>query len=335
MPNVLITTDLHLTDSIIEAYRWDIFNFISKTVQEYPKKIDIIAFLGDMFDRKDRHTGILVNRVINQLLRLIETTGCEVIILAGNHDKPLNGPYYWEFMNHHTIKYITQPQLYKEIYLLPFSSDPTNDWKSIDWTKGKVVFMHQTGEGAVAENDFLLTSHKLPKLPNLPIYSGDVHRPQTTANGIVYVGVPHPVRFSESWDNRIFVLNTDDASRPFEIKVPSIKRDILDIHAFEELSNLRYKQDDQIRIRYHLQSKNLSDWPVEQEKIKKWASDKGIFLASVEASIIGDGLKKQDTKQLETIKPEEVVRMFCEQEKLDPQTLEMGISLIQESVSSN
>jgi len=333
--NSLITTDLHLTDGIAEEYRWRIFDRLEELALKY--KVSRIYILGDGFDRKDRHTGLLVNKLVDKIIQLRDRAKVVVIILSGNHEKPLSGPYFWEFMKYQKdIFYIIKPTVdLDDVYLLPFSSNPIDDWRDLDFSSSPAIFMHQTVEGALIEGDRKVMSHHiLPPLPDIPIFSGDVHRPQI-CNKIIYIGVPHPVRFGESWGgNRVILIKDGNFKNYLEIPVDSIRRDILEISSSNDLKKLKYKTGDQLRIRYQLSGDSLSTWPVEESKIREWVEKKGVYLASLEAKIVGDGLLQGEGKNesaFEFAKPEDVILQFCKQEELSEDIKKVGLELIKES----
>lgn len=338
--NYLLTSDIHLTDSITEAYRWKIFDVLQDLALKY--EVSRIFICGDFVDRKDRHSALLVNQLISKLSKLRRETGAEILIIAGNHEKPLQGPYYWEFINQVGINYITNPAYYERVWLLPFSSNPIKDWDLLikDFQHADAILMHQTVEGALIEGDRKVMSHHiLPPLPDIPIFSGDVHRPQNvhrpqTCNKIIYIGVPHPVRFGESWENRVILIKHKNFKNYLEIPVDSIRRDIIEISNSNELKKLKYKAGDQLRIRFKLKGENLTNWPLEEEKIRKWVQEKGIHLASLEATIEGDGLLLDTNRSniFEIAKPEDVILQFCKQEKLSDDILQMGLSLLKEGM---
>ena len=329
MPNWLLWTDSHFSDNPLEEYRWKVFEYLLSTTLKYD--VTEIINLGDAVDRKDKHSSVLVNRLIDEFSFLQVNSKAEIKILRGNHDTPINGPPFWKFLDKLGIRYITKPELYKNVWLLPFSSNPKEEWKELNFGSSLCILMHQTGQGATIEGGRELISHDLPIFPReIPIMSGDVHRPQF-ANGINYLGSCHPVRFSETWLNRMLVVKDDDFAHPIEIPLNYIKRAILDIKNSSELEKLAFSSGDQVRVRYALSSKELSCWPEEQKKIKKWADDKGILIASTEAILVGEGIQASTTEeiqQLETMRPDEVVKKFSEDEKLDPNVVEMGIQLI-------
>jgi hypothetical protein len=171
----------------------------------------------------------------------------------------------------------------------------------------------------------------MPKLPEgIPIFSGDVHRPQTIL-GITYVGAPYPIKFNETWDNRIILIENEDFKNYKSIPVDIMKRAILDISSSDELKFIKYKPGSQLRIRYKLTGSQLTKWPVEEDIIRTWCKTLGVNLVSLEAMFEGNGLKPDVTSdQIELMPPEEIIKMFCKEEKLSDGILDMGLSLLKE-----
>lgn len=332
---ILLWTDPHLTDNPIESYRWEIFPFLLKTAEKY--KVDVILCLGDLVNTKDRFSSSLVNQLIEECSLLQIHSKAQILILSGNHDKPLTGPYYFTFLKKLGIEYITEPAYLQNIntWLLPFSANPKEEWASLQLDKASCLFMHQTGQGATTGTDanYKLTSNNLPDFKGVPVYSGDVHNPQDI-EGIVYVGTPHPVKFDESWNNRLVLVDSKDFNQYETIPIEGgICRGINDISNSEELEAMLYQVRDQVKIRYHLTADKLTDWPIEEEKIKQWADKRGVYLASIEPILIGEGLQatEEEKATMDILPPADIIKKFCEQEKLDDQVREVGLYLLQES----
>ena len=328
--NFLLVGDTHFVDSPLDFYRWEIFDVLKKSSIEH--QIDFILFLGDTIDRKDKHTAKLVYRFIDELTDLKFETQTEVAILSGNHDKPVEGPYYWQFLSKFNIPYITTPQLlHDHIWLLPYSHSPISDWEGLDISSKHTIMMHQTIAGAMIECDRVLTSaHKLPKLPTKMIFSGDVHRPQTVGD-VIYVGTPHPIKFSESWANRIILIKNSDFSNPIDIWLDGMQRQILKISSFDELNELELPDKIQIKLQYILKSDQLGNWAVTQQKIRQWAEEKKINLVSLETQLEGRGIQTEDHESLEIMSSDEIIREFGKQENLPDDVVNIGIELLKET----
>lgn len=332
----LLVADLHLTDNPMEEYRWGVFDHLHRVALE--EKVDEIHLLGDTQDRKDRHSSKLVNRFVDEMVRLRDETGAKLVELLGNHNMLIDGgrPFF-SFMRYLGVKFVTEPELYHDVWLLPFSPNPAEDWKQIPLNQAKAVFMHQTMAGSVVDGGRVIPSapHPMPLLPRgLPIFSGDVHRPQQIS-GVTYVGVPHPTRFSETWRNRFLLIKDENYSAPKEIYLPSIKRAILDITSTSQLASLKFAEGDQVRVRYQLSAAKMTEWPIEEEAIRKWALGLKIVLASVEAVLTEDIQTVNTTKEIksgemEMLAPDQVIQLYAKDEAIDPVTTELGISLLKE-----
>lgn len=332
MINAILTSDLHLTDNPLEAYRWDIFPYLSKIAKE--NNATHIFILGDITDRADKHSSKLLNRIVNDLAIVNDETNASIVILMGNHDAGIGDIPYWTFLNdmEYKIVYVTTPVMYQDIYLLPYAHKPIEEWKDLPLASAKCIFMHQTINNSLAERDRKLTGSPMPKMPNIPIYSGDVHRPQEI-DGVVYVGAPYPVRFSETWSTRVLLISSNDYGKYKVIPINIMNRAILEIGKADQLYQAKkFVTGDQVKIRYNLSSKEIADWPLQQEEIKEWAKNTGVTLVSLEAVFKDDIPSPEQTAEkatnFELLKPEEIIRIFGEEEKLSQEVMDCGIELL-------
>ena len=104
---LLLLSDTHLDDQPDNEYRWDCFEHVHAAIDR--RAVTAVYHLGDFVDRKDRFASAFVNR----LLAEIENVGARVpfTILKGNHDDPLRGPAFFEFVNGMVsgVRFITKP----------------------------------------------------------------------------------------------------------------------------------------------------------------------------------------------------------------------------------
>lgn len=334
--NSLLSTDWHLTDNPVEEYRWAIFKTLQELAEQHRAKR--IFCLGDLWDRKDRHSARLLNRTVRAFQDLRGETGAEIYALMGNHDCPLMGTPYWEFMNDLGIHYVTDPTLLNGIWLLPFSSNPRVDWRELDFTGSRAIFMHQTVMGAKIEGERVIEvePHPMPLLPRgVPVYSGDVHRPQEIG-GVIYVGVPHPTRFGESWPNRVALIKQGDFKHPQFIGVRSIRRLVIEVDRPEQLDDHRLRPGDQVRVRYRLNNAEMMQWAVREAAILDWASKREVMVLSVEALLVTevgseDGPERIEEADLVSLSPESTIRSFSAEEALGDDVLQCGLALLKES----
>lgn len=337
--NVLLTADWHLTDNPRDEYRWRVFENAAMLGLEHDCRYIIIA--GDFVDRKDKHGAELLNRVARNLRILRDETGAKIIILGGNHDLPLKGTPYWDILNEMGIVYLTAPQLVSGIlWCLPFSSNPLEDWKDVPLHSARAVIMHQTVAGSIVEGGRVIESATtpMPIFPRgVPVFSGDVHRPQVT-NGVTYIGIPHPTRFSEDWGCRMLVVKNSDFRNPVAYAVPTIRRAILEVESVAELYQQRFRPGDQVRIRFKLKPSNLTNWAGTEQTIRDWAEKQEILVASIEVLITKE--LEQTTNETNILPqsvmlaPREVMQLFGDSEKLPALVLEQGMSILGEALSA-
>jgi calcineurin-like phosphoesterase family protein len=320
---VILTTDLHLTDLPADEYRWQIFPALHAAIKKYNDKD--IAILGDVTDRKDKHSSALVNRLVDELRKLAEG-GARIGILMGNHDRPLHGPPYWSFINFLPyIRFYTKPRVVGHKLMFPWSANPSKDLTEDLLKRTLIMFMHQTINGAqtVGGRKLEVPPIKLPK--DIPIYSGDIHVPQKIGN-VVYVGAPHPIDFGDDYPCRMLVLD-GDYNIQNEIKLDPPRKIIANVRSEAELQTLKTRQGDQVRIRFSMPAGRAESWPAEEEAIRTWATERGILLASTEA-ILETGAKREAEPDY-LADPADVLRAYAEAEGLDEDVLEVGKGLME------
>src|SRR3972149_1174921 len=148
----LVISDLHLTDDPKDAYRWDIEQWIYEKIEELP--ITHIYILGDLTDKKDSHSSILVNRLTKFIKNLAKEA--EIYILKGNHDYiDENNPFfgfldYLDKVNY--IKTITETET--ELFI-PHSKS-YDMLKTLNPNNYQVIFMHCDILGAQTSSNYRL-----------------------------------------------------------------------------------------------------------------------------------------------------------------------------------
>lgn len=288
----LMTSDLHFTDKLEDAYRFGIFEQLLTLLEEIKEsgagKETNLLILGDILDAKDRHPSRLINKVLEGLMKLSEKAD-EIYILMGNHDYIDDGTPYFKFLNYFpssNITYVTEPLLVHNVggpkmLFLPHSRSPVNYFSNStveEWELHKVdfLFMHQTFSGAVSESGRELEGFPpaLPRLFGYPgrIFSGDIHAPQSNDN-YTYVGSPYHVHFGDKYQPRILELNvtmgmdgtvTDQKVTNHGTKFP--KRHMLSIRDAGEIEDKVFVGD-QVKIRLNLAKEDLVDWSSHRERV--------------------------------------------------------------------
>jgi predicted phosphodiesterase len=327
---IILSGDWHLDDQPENAYRWNVIEQVLHACIQY--KLEAIFILGDLVDRKDRHSAAFVNKLITELRKL--ASRAPVIVLRGNHDTPLRGPAFWEFASHiEGITYISRPQPWymfdndnPDLLLLPFTPTPKEDWAKFKLADYKALFMHATVTGARAENGMVMENNNFPIMPRAPnIYSGDVHTPQQVRN-ITYVGAPHPTKFGDTYPCRALLLN-----EAFEIALAfpmhSPMKMMLEISHPSQLQNVIVRRGDQVKIRFLCQNPQIAEFGQIEQAIADWAAGANITIAGMEVVVNSESIPILDSEQ----DPKQILRAFAAQEHISDDLLNAGLELLNEA----
>jgi hypothetical protein len=321
---ILCTSDLHLTDRAEDDYRWAVFDAIAASLDRYPS-ITAIYILGDAWDRRDRHSAVLVNRTVTEFTRIAERV--PLTVLRGNHDTPLRDPAFWQFLNEfRDLDYVTEPTVRQRLLLAPFTATPKQTWHGIRFRDHAALFMHATVSGAVFENGTVMEHADFPLLPrSLKVYSGDVHVPQQIG-GITYVGAPHPIRFGDRYKCRMLVLD-DHFDIAHEIILHPQQKIMADITSLADLIYLGAAPGDQVKIRFAASPADVENWGQIEAALASWAVDNRVTITGTEVALTaprpGGALEVLGT-------PEQILRDFAAHERLTEELLTTGLSLLTE-----
>lgn len=331
---LLLTADWHLTDNPADEYRWRVFDECRRILATLPNDTELFI-LGDLCDRKDRHSAKLVNRLVAELGRLI-AGGTYITILMGNHDMPLNGPPFWQFLDScfvgangaSAVAFVTEPLALADLLLLPYTHDPRKMWTTHDFSKYSAIFMHQTVTGVV-ENGFTLENENMPELPaNLTIYSGDIHTPQVVGN-VTYVSAPHPVKFGDDYDCRMLLL--DDAYKIVkQYDLAPMRKRMIDIQSVADLDKEATNPGDQVCVRLALSLDQVERWPIEEEVITRWAEARQVILTACEASVTATEVPLEGAPADFDLEPAQVLALFADAENMADSLRAAGLALLEE-----
>lgn len=336
MPS-LITADWHLDDQPQNAYRWAVFDRVMFWIEsQHPLKNVNVYMLGDLGDRKDRHSASMVTRMTDEFMRLIDT-GANIFVQMGNHDMPLKGAAYWGLLNKlragvdvaSGISFFTEPTRIKDLLILPYSDNPAEDWKEIDFTTVKAAFIHQTVTGATSRG-ITLSNLKMPAIPDhVIVYSGDIHTPQQIGN-VTYVGAPHPVSFGDTHETRMLELD-DGWNLAKVIKVKATQRLMLRIRDSSQLDTVITRPGDQAKVICTVPVSEIDLWPAMQDAIVAWATARDVTLFSVEPEIEAGPLATAGAgPEMRENDPAYVLRAFADAEHIDDPMFDYGLQLLKE-----
>jgi UDP-2,3-diacylglucosamine pyrophosphatase LpxH len=320
----LLLADPHFDDKPENEYRWHIFEEI---VTERPSHVYI---LGDLCHKKDRHSAVLVNRLMDEL-RALTRRGMEVTILCGNHDEPKKGPPYWSFLNDiPNVHFITQPTADGYLLLLPHSIDPITEWAGIDFSLYRCIFMHQPVKGMDIGSGRLIELDNVPAFPSgMPVYSGDAHYPQHV-RGVEYIGTPHPINYGEHHLYRMVVLD-ENYGWLRQVTMHPISKHTLSVRSVQELNDLYVRDGDQAKIEFVLPASRVDQWPVERSLIAEWARANGITVAVTKATIETSPTQQEPVNGF--MDPIEVLVNFSEAEGIEEALLITGYLLLEEALA--
>jgi DNA repair exonuclease SbcCD nuclease subunit len=305
-----------------------VFDQVRKQL-EADKSILSVGILGDISDRKDRHDSVLVNLVATEIKSLAKIR--TVWILKGNHDHPDGGVPYWEFLNNSPIiSYIVQPvfsDLLGGSWLLPYSKQPHEDWRGLDFTKGAFIFMHQTVGGAVMANGTKLDSSEVYDFPKSTIvYSGDVHVPQKVGQ-VTYVGAPYPIRFGDSYAGRMLIVG-----KGVELSIPvtSLRKVSATVRSVDDFVALNLHEEDQVKLTLQLTAKDAGRWAELQAEIANEAKKIGVGVSSLEVSIdaySADSIDSSEASNL-ALSDEDMLIEFCASTGVEDSFVEAGLAFL-------
>lgn len=345
---VLVTSDLHITDSPRDEYRWQIFPWLRKQVKKTGAKHVLI--LGDLTDAKDRHSAYLVNRLVTELIKLTETT--EVRLLRGNHDFIDENHPFFEFLKHwkSNFRYVNQIEEYaiddgvhgsrnqKTAVFLPCTRHWQEEWRSLeqlerlvgDFSKEKkaYIFTHQTFDGALSENGTALRGVPPGFFKGFQgqVISGDIHVPQRINDHIQYVGSPYRIHFGDTFTPQILLLKKGEIDR---IPTDFVSRELIEARNMDDVSKHKYPEKTQVKIRFHLKRPEFGEKPALREAAYSLAEKQGWEVCGLEFKAMKVKEREQEEAEILAQKPADVVRNFAKVKKLDKSTRELGMSFIE------
>lgn len=314
--SVLVTTDLHFTDSPKDAHRWELLPWLAKQAKKY--NAEAVFLLGDLTDAKDKHSAALTNRMVRGLQDLAASlqqgTSPDVVAIRGNHDYIDENEPFFGFMDEGaqgSIRFLTKPTQIRfrsvgECLFLPNTRDYQKEWNSImpeRWSGPyvpKYIFTHQTYDGCLTETGF--------KMEGIPpsvwdgfkgkVYSGDIHKPQvvTRKPWIEYVGAPYRCRFGDDYEPRVLLIKDDGTTK--DLHFPTKNKALVNLNAGDALAAYAHRlhmegepelfEGDQVKVRVELSRAQYGEWPKLRAQIVKDAADLGLELTGPELVALPD-----------------------------------------------
>jgi len=333
--NNLLIADLHLTDNPIDEYRWKIFDWIKDLRKRY--LINNLYILGDLTDKKDNHSSLLVNKLTDNICDLAEVMS--IVILKGNHDAiNLSNPFFKFFNEFPVVKFISLPCIINQGLFIPYTKNFKSVEKTIEIFDSEInhseisyIYTHLPLIGSVAQNGWELKEgvdiSVFSKYKNIQVFAGDIHTPQKIGN-VEYVGSPYNTTFSDSFKGQAILLNESSGSKVY-LKPGFLRRYSLKITNPKELLPNKFKANDQVKIRVELGKEELYLWDEYRREIKEFCNATSIELVSLDMVLKQVNIDK--TKEIGTPKKEtpiEIVERFSRREKLDEDFITIAKELL-------
>ena len=332
---LLICSDTHFDSKDKNEYRWEFFPWLKSQCTEFNVQSVIIS--GDIFNEKDNHPSKLINKFIDNLTDLLETTE-QILMIKGNHDRIDDNHPYLRWINRiPRIKFFIEPELIelnnKKLLFIPYTKHPETEWLSIKtWLDtSDYVFVHQTYTGAMAENGTRLSGHSQSIFDSTKakIYSGDIHMAQNV-DKVEYIGTPYPINYGDSnFLHRVILLDLEN-QKAKNLFYKTISKHMLRISKPEDLKEIKLKKGDQIKIEVSLD--DIVDWEKYKKSIRNYCQEEGIDMQEIKFKKKDStvSLAKQDTK-LKSMTPQEIFNSYCIAMNIGEDTKAFGIEILGEA----
>ena len=323
--NKLVLTDIHLTDNILDSYRWKIFDTLVALCNKY--NIKELILLGDITEKKNNHEARLVNAMIDHIGYLIKSTKLNnLIILCGNHDYiDISNPFF-KFLNfilstlteQCNVYFIDAPTKIKEDLYIPHYY---NDFKEISnkYSFCDNLFLHHSFNGIKLRNGIYEdNSNDINNLNYIKFnncYSGHIHLAQSYKN-VDYIGSPYATKFGDENKGRVLLIIGDKKeyiNLPIYVKKIDVK-----ITNKEEIQKYDIKKDDQVKVEIALTLQNSYEYSDIVKDIKKYVEEKDAILISIQGKVLQESKTndKSDVKNTSKLNNIDIIKRFCRAKQL-------------------
>ena len=328
----LVTTDLHLTAKEQDAYRFEIFPWLTRACLKHG--VTDLCILGDLTDAKDRHSAALVKIIVDSLHEVLEHTDVDIHILKGNHDYLVDesSPFFGFLNRMDRIEFYVFPTIRQGCLFLPNSKQPEKDWARLNFNDYDYIFMHQGFSGALTSSGFELEegadqSVLKGSTDETLVFSGDIHVPQKIGR-VTYVGTPYPVSFADSFDCRVLLLSKRGVE---ELQFNTINKHTIDVSGLEDMEGLDIKPGDHVKLRVHVKENELDKRVTKRTELTSKLKEMGVVVQAVNTVVDRDEEDKPEEEEQSILKrgmsPEEIIQNYGETEKLDKTSIQIGQAL--------
>lgn len=336
MAKALITSDLHLSSNIRDAYRQKWVSTLPALMNKY--KVSELLILGDLTEAKDNHDAELVNFIFQTVHQCAQVA--PVYILRGNHDGLTASNSFFRFLDYiKDVWWCERPETATLKSIGPCNFIPhmrsAADWKADQMSSKPVILTHNTFSGADVGHGQIMDGLPLSLLPaTTTVISGDVHVPQKLKN-VTYVGAPYTVDFGDDYEPR-FLLAEKVAGKCVLTSVlckgPQKRSCVL---ALAELSNISrhlrdVNSDDILDLQIQVTADEQANLATIITSAQKWAEQKGVVLHSVRFKT--DQASKRSIKSSNPIKSAQsdatVLTNYCKRNKVTGALAKAGHNIL-------
>lgn len=324
-----LVSDLHITANPRDQYRLNFLERLPALARDHDA--NCVCILGDLTQQKDKHSAWLVNQIVDRMAKLAKSI--PTIILAGNHDGEIASEIYFQFLhNIPHIDFITEPTVMGKTLWLPHTRDYKRDWSSLDFKGINRIYAHNTFKGALNENDQELDGISLNVLPNIPIYSGDVHVPQKLGN-LTYIGAPYTINFGDKFNPRALLLsyapNLRICTIAKSIPLDGPQKRVIHVNEDGSASYGKATKGDIVRVQVEMRREDYPRWSTRHEHCYNACIKRGLIVDSIIPIMITDQETREETIQRTAPRNDkQELRAYCKRNSVDDPTIKIGESLL-------
>lgn len=335
--SVLVTADLHFSDNPRDNYRHVFVDTLIATIQEYDVKTLLV--LGDLTEKKDKHSAWLVNQVAEHFNVL--SSWVKIIILQGNHDAlDVECPFF-RFLHlirsPRRIRWISDPtetdiEGLGRCLFLPHTHDYRKRWENLFRSNTfDFIFAHNTFDGTISESGMTLDGVPTSVFPKgVPVIAGDIHKPQQVGP-VTYVGSPYLIDFGDDFEPRMLLIKP--SGKIESIACPGPQKRI--VHASDVLSDDMtivgtLNPDDVIKVKVEVTREEYSRWNEIQRKIREWSEDNGANVHTIQPIVEAAGSQREQrkgTNSKERESDEKLIKRYAAGMRLGSKIVRVGLSI--------
>lgn len=206
---ILVVGDLHVVPEELADCDSLLGHVLSVAAQEDVKEV---WFTGDQ-----HHTHAVLRLEVlhwwKNAFTALHKAGLKAVALVGNHDQMSPGSHINAMMayDQKLVTVIDRPTVRHGVLMVPYVHTQEEFTQAVKTEATKIVFCHQTFNGATYENGFLASDgFDLNLVPQDTIISGHIHASQEFGK-VWYVGSPRWRSLSDAnQDRAIWLLNIEE-----------------------------------------------------------------------------------------------------------------------------